>query len=163
MAASSSPCEGGRGRLRSCWGGECIISERARSSGHCPDCPRWLRSPWSGAARRCRRTPTAAESPSSRSPVLSREPPPPAGRPSPSSTSSSGSGTTPSPAGVKQRHVGKVLLPLQPDRTPIWTRQLQAGLMSVRLLKPISSGSRDPLMGGYFWRVASDSQDVRCL
>lgn len=80
----------------------CIISERARSSGRCRDCPRWLRSPSSGGATRCQRTPTAATSPFSHSPVLSLERPPPAGRLSPFSTSSSCSGTTPSPTGGEE-------------------------------------------------------------
>lgn len=93
----------GRGRLRGVGGvGEVclsIISERARSSARCRDCPHWLRSLSSGGAPRCQRTLTAATSPFSRSPVLSPEPLPPAGRPSLFSTSSSCSGTTPSPKG----------------------------------------------------------------
>lgn len=84
----------GRGRMY-----VCIISERARSSGRCRDCPHWLRSPSSGAAMQCQRTLTAATSPFSHSPVLSLELLPPAGRLSLFSTSSSCSGTTPSPMG----------------------------------------------------------------
>ncbi len=80
----------------------CIISERARSSGRCRDCPHWLRSPSSGAAMRCQRTLTAATSPFSHSPVLSLELLPPAGRLSLFSTSSSCSGTTPSPMGGRR-------------------------------------------------------------
>lgn len=86
---------GGRG-----WGlCVCIISEHAQSSGHCHDCPRWLRSPLSGAALQCRRTLTAVTSPFSHSPVPSLELLPPAGHLSLVSTSSVCSGTTPSPAG----------------------------------------------------------------
>lgn len=84
-------------------GCECIISERGRSSGRCPDCPHWLRSPSSGGAPRCQRTLTAATSPFSHSPVPSLEQPPPAGRLSLFSTSSSCSGTTLSPDVETQR------------------------------------------------------------
>lgn len=80
-----------------------IISAHAQSSGRCRDCPRWLRSPSSGGGPRCRRTPTAATSPFSRSPVPFLELLPPAGRPSLASTSSVCSGTTPSPRGGQKR------------------------------------------------------------
>lgn len=83
-----------------------IISERAQSSGRCRDCPHWLRSQLSGEVLQCQRTPMAATSPFSHSPVLFLELLPPAGRPSLFSTSSSGSGTTPSPRnGQKWPHL----------------------------------------------------------
>lgn len=122
-SANSSPSKDGpeagagpilwRGRGRMC---VCIISERARSSGRCRDCPHWLRSPSSGAAMRCQRTLMAATSPFSHSPVLSLELLPPAGRLSLFSTSSSCSGTTPSPSGGSRQKMSILLLSKQSQK-----------------------------------------------
>ena len=91
-------------------GPACIISEHARSSGHCLDCPHWLRSLSSGEALRCQRTLMATMSPFSHSPVLSLELLHPAGRLSLFSTSSFCSGTTPSPTGLNRQKMSNVLL-----------------------------------------------------
>ncbi len=107
----------------------CIISEHARSSGRCHDCPHWLRSPSSGGALRCQRTLTAATSPFSHSPVLSLELLPPAGHLSLFSTSSSCSGTTPLPTGWSRQKMSNLML-LKREQTVTKAIKKQKGILT---------------------------------